>query len=83
MTRMTRWIRESDAPEGETGALLVTRDWAGAHVAAVRCPCCGAAVEMGRYTKLTGENGHADECPECGVQVRVLVEWRDAREVTA
>ena len=73
MSRPGRWTRESDAPEGDR-ALLVSCD----DPVMVRCPLCGSAVELGYIADLMGIADAPDECPECGVQIRIKVEWREA-----
>ena len=73
MSRPGRWTRESDAPEGDRAVLFA----AGSRVT-VRCPLCGSAVELGRVAQIMGIEDAPDECPECGVQIRIKVEWREA-----
>ena len=73
MSRPGRWTRESDAPEGDRAGL-----YAGGTRVTVRCPVCGSAVELGGVATVMGDEQAADECPECGVQVRITVEWREA-----
>lgn len=73
---MSRWTREAQAPEGDRDLFF-----ASCGRAAVRCPLCGAEVELGRVARIMGLgwDDAIDECPECGVQIRVKVEWREAR----
>ena len=73
MSRPGRWIRESDAPEGDRALFVLS-----AHPAIVRCPLCGSTVELGHIADLMGMADAPDECPECGVQIRIKVEWREA-----
>lgn len=66
------WIRESDAPEGD--AIYLRRADEGV---TLDCPICGGGILLRRMERLFGDT-RLDECPECGVQVRVLVQWREA-----
>ena len=73
MSRPGRWTRESDAPEGDRLLFVSYED-----PVMVRCPLCGSAVELGYVADLMGIPDAPDECPECGVQIRIKVEWREA-----
>jgi rRNA maturation endonuclease Nob1 len=44
----------------------------------VRCPLCGSPIELGYIADLMGIADAPDECPKCGVQIRIKVEWRQA-----
>ena len=68
-----RWRRDSDAPEGDRNQVV----FYGPKVA-VRCPCCGSSVELGAWASTGPNDSGIDQCSECGVQVRVTVEWREA-----
>jgi len=72
-----RWMRASDAPYGDRDGLAVQRV-NGRYQPIIRCPVCGAAIEIGQVARIMTNDDAYDECPECGVEVRVVVEWREA-----
>ena len=38
----------------------------------------GSPIELGYIADLMGIADAPDECPKCGVQIRIKVEWRQA-----
>jgi hypothetical protein len=78
-----KWMRESDAEQGDGPQFAATRLLSGQSswrlCVTVRCPICGSPVEIGGMANRMDDDSMFDECIECGVKVRALVQWREAR----